>query len=116
MGSSNENPAAYSPQAEESLPEARDSIKRLRATDAIFAEICDDYELLVRDLHSLSQCDGASEEDLQKARDLLLESLKGLTDEIRAALEKASRRTGKPWRIDSANSSAHQFSQSGEDT
>ena len=116
MGSNDENPAAYPAQAEECLPIARDSIRRLRATDATFAEICDDYELLVRDLLGLSQCDGASEEDLQKARDLLLESLNGLTDEIRAALEKASRRIGGPLGFDSTSSSPHQFSQSGEDT
>lgn len=116
MGSNDENPAAYPAQAEEFLPKARDSIKRWRATDAIFAEICDDYELLVRDLHGLSQCDHASEKDLQKARELLLESLKGLTDEICAALEKASRRVGGPRGFESTNSSPHQFSQSGEDT
>ncbi|SFM01362.1 hypothetical protein [Shimia aestuarii] len=116
MGSNDENPAAYPAQAEECLPKARDAIKSLRATDAIFAEICDDYELLVGDLHVLSQCEGASEEDLQKARDLFLESLKGLTDEIRAALERASRRVGGPRGPDSTSSSPHQFSQSGEDT
>lgn len=61
---------------------------RLRRSNAAFAEICQDYELLAGDLNALSRSGCCTHPRIQAERELLLETLNALVGEIEAALER----------------------------
>lgn len=72
---------AYPDKAELCLPGQRCSITGLRAADPAFAEACEDYELLMRELSALP-------ETAQADRKLILDSLQGLVREIETTLRR----------------------------
>ncbi|MDV7143860.1 hypothetical protein R3X27_14330 [Tropicimonas sp. TH_r6] len=67
---------------EDHFPEWGNDIRRLRTTDAEFEEICHDFELIAAIL-----CDGRNDDAA------VLESLAGLTEEIRQRLGRHSGET-----------------------
>ena len=81
-------PRRYPEQAEHCVPDQYRAIARLRRMDASFAEACDDYELLVRDLHRLHQPPDRLDSHMRVEQALLVDSLKGLTEEISSALRR----------------------------
>lgn len=75
--------------AEDCLPAYRHAIAHLRQSDPVFAEICRDYELLADDLNTLLQKAASSNSRAFADHAMLLDSIRGLTNEIRAALQRS---------------------------
>jgi hypothetical protein len=72
----------YPQKAEHCLSGQARLIARLRASDPVFVEVCEDYELLVRELNTLPETARAD-------RKLILDSLQGLVREMETSLRRA---------------------------
>lgn len=70
------------------FPNHRTAIAELRSTDAVFDEICRDFQLLSDELNSLNT--KSETQSLQFALDVT-ETLTGLQDEIVLALRRAGK-------------------------
>ena len=110
----------YPLQAEVSLPEKQTGIQRLRQSEAGFAEICDDYELLARDLQTVRQqlgsvrSDPSAAQKLRAEQKLLVESLQGLVCEIALWLQRADPSRDAPSTAQPDESAAARRSPTGE--